>query len=151
MIWVSPTGFKVYQGSMKMKGIRVDTQLCGKVHLRVRIATDEVNLAKQANGIVPNFTHGNDAAHLVKTVNLGTAEGIQNWAVIHDSYGTYAGATPVLASALRRAFCSMYAGTNLLEVWKNEQEARTGVELPELPICGNLNVMDVLDSPYFFG
>ncbi len=123
----------------------------GELRLHLNTPTKEINPYKQSNGVAPNFVHSMDASHLMKTVLRGSAQKLQNWAVIHDSYGTHASDTPVLASALREAFCSLYAKNDVLLQWKTEIEKRTGVQLPPLPEKGDLDIMEVRNAPYFFG
>jgi len=72
--------------------------------------------------------------------------------LIHDSYGTHAGNTPLLAEAIREEFVSMYTSKNVLEDFR-DQLLRTlpeGVELNDLPPLGSLDLQKVLKSPYFF-
>ena len=76
---------------------------------------------------------------------------ITEWAMIHDSYGTYAADTDALHVHLREAFVALYDNVNPLMEFKVAQEQRTGIELPEPPKQGDFDVRLVLDSPYFFG
>jgi DNA-directed RNA polymerase len=151
IVWYAPTGFKVYQGSMKYDSVVVKTQLCGILSLRCAFPTNEIDSYRQANGVAPNFVHSMDAAHLCLTIIEASTSGVQNLAVVHDSYGTYASDTPALARALRVAFCSMYTNHDVLAEWKADQERRTGIVLPDLPSKGSLDISQVLDSKYFFG
>ena len=149
--WKTPSGFLVYQGSMQSTAQKVKTQLCGRLMLTLRTCTDKVDTFKQANGISPNFVHSMDATHLVKTVIHGAASGVQDWAMIHDSFGTYAADTPALAKAIREAFVEMYTEQDVLAEWKKVQEDCIGESLPDLPKKGDLDLQKVLDAKYFFG
>lgn len=151
IVWYTPSGFKVYQGSMKYDSLVVKTQLCGRLMLRIAEPTHKIDSYRQANGVAPNFVHSMDAAHLCLAVIEGTAQGLQNWAVVHDSYGTYASDTPVLAKAIRSSFWAMYTDHDVLAEWKAAQEKRTGLNLNPIPEKGDLDINQVLDSKYFFG
>lgn len=150
LVWHTPTGFRVYQGSVKWETEIVRTQLCGRCELGIAVETAQIDLRKQAQGISPNFVHSMDASHLVLTTLRGAELGINDWAMIHDSFGTYACDTEVLHRALREAFVKLYS-TNILESFRDEVQARTGVDLPILPGYGELDIEDVLEAEYFFG
>jgi DNA-directed RNA polymerase len=96
-----------------------------------------------------------DSAHLMATVNLGTNEGIQDWSVIHDSFGTHAGKVSLLNATLREAFVHQYS-TDWLGRFREEvaeQVAAAGVhdfDLPEVPAKGTLDIEQVRHSQFFF-
>lgn len=169
LVWTTPTGFEVYQGSMKSQSHIVKTQLCGVCKLRIAVPTNEVDSRKQVLGIAPNFVHSMDASHLVKTV--GVSEDITAWAMIHDSYGTYAADTPALHRFIRKAFVDMYTQHNVLQEFYDAAQAELDVryevacrtkdivyakklekaKLPDLPPAGDFNLNEVMNSLYFFG
>ena len=69
--------------------------------------------------------------------------------MIHDSYGTHAHNTPKMANLLREAFVDIYSKNDILgEFRKAALEVLD--EVPEPPELGNLNIYEVLKSPYFF-
>ena len=153
LIWTTPTGFPIYQGTNKIKTRRVYTQLGGDLKLRIGDFTDEFDAVKQGNGAAPNYVHSMDASHLLFTILKAKDQGLDSFACIHDSYGTYACDTDSLRDATLRSFVALYGGWEPLAAFREEQMERTGgaVALPRPPAVGTLDIRCVLDSPYFFG
>lgn len=148
--WDTPDGFPVWQAEYKTDMIRVSTQLAGDFRIRLRPYNDEINPRSMRQSISPNFVHSFDANHLRETVRRGVAEGITDWACIHDDYGTHAADTDKLHRVLREAFVHQYTAHDPLGDFRDFQES-LGYELPELPGKGDLDINDVLNSEYFFG
>ena len=169
LTWTTPTGFKVYQGTMKNISKRIKTQLCGTCLISINLPTNEIDNRKQVLGISPNFVHSMDASHLVNTVALGSD--IQAWAMIHDSYGTYACDTPKLHKYIREAFVSMYKSNDVLVDFCTVAKAAIRnayaealsigdiqtmkdiekTKLPVIPSTGDFDIEEVKVSNYFFG
>lgn len=158
--WTTPAGFPVVQKYMDKKARRIETKIGDRItQLSVQVPTDKIDKPKQKSAISPNYVHSLDAAALMKTVNGCLTQNINNFAMIHDSYGTHAADSVALAATLRRTFVEMFGGegVNLLEQWKNEILASVPepmlAELPDLPVLpatGDLDVGEVLHSPFFF-
>ena len=106
-----------------------------------------MNKSRQANGIAPNFVHSLDACHLMMTIIKAKDKyGIEDFSVVHDSFGTHACDIEQLGIILRETFVDLYGDTNVLETFKQEQK----LELPDLPKFGTLDIKEVLDSEFFF-
>ena len=152
IVYYSPLGFPVYQGSRKIEDLRVSARIGGS-QMKVRIATDtdEIDPRKQRQGSSPNMIHHVDATHLMMCVNSGTAVGIEDFAMIHDDFGVHACFIDKWHEIIRREFVNLHAHFNFLGEFKDAQEELTGLVLPELPPNGDLDLTDVLKSPYFFG
>jgi DNA-directed RNA polymerase len=104
---------------------------------------------RAVQGSSPNFVHSMDAAAMTITITKALHEGIDSFAMIHDSYGTHAADTPVLARLIREAFVEMYTENDVLEQFR--QAALEVVdEVPEVPAKGNLDLSRVLESDFFF-
>lgn len=150
--WTTPAGFPVEQHYKKQKNKRIET-FWGAANLRTQISlnfdTEKLDSRKQAAGISPNFVHSMDASHLMLTVNKALDVGITSFAMIHDSYATHAADTGILASILREAFVEQYS-EDVLESFKQEVSQQIAEELPEVPPKGDLDLNEVLASPYFF-
>jgi DNA-directed RNA polymerase len=158
IVWTTPTGFVVMQNYVDFISQRVKTQLGDSatkrnMHLTVIEPTNKINKRKQTTGISPNFVHSLDASVLVQSVNRASKAGIKNFSMIHDSYGTLAEDSEVLATSLREAFTEMFQD-NLLEKFRDEVCAVLPPELlsevPEIPKFGRLNLNGILTSDYFF-
>lgn len=143
--WITPSGFPVTQVYWEETQHRINTKLCGNAKLSFRRETDEAKKSRHRNGIAPNFVHSLDASHLTLVVNRAKAEGIDAFAMIHDDYGTHAADTARLYTIIREVFVDMYEAHDVLE----EFRAAYGF-LPPPPPMGDLDLRQVLDSPYFF-
>ncbi|WWO60406.1 DNA-directed RNA polymerase [Stenotrophomonas phage SB5] len=143
--WITPSGFPVTQVYWETEEHRINTKLCGNAKLSIRRSTDEVKKSRHRNGIAPNFVHSLDASHLTLVVNRAKAEGINAFAMIHDDYGTHAADTARLYEIIREVFVDMYARHDVLEEFRAAYSF-----LPEPPPMGDLDLTQVIDSPYFF-
>ena len=69
--------------------------------------------------------------------------------MVHDSYGVHAHFVPRMADAIRESFVEMYSETDVLTNFYDEV-IDVIPELEEPPNRGDLDIMGVLDSEYFF-
>jgi DNA-directed RNA polymerase len=150
--WTAPSGFKVLQAYPNTADRTVKTMISGQV-IQLNLSEDlpTIDKRRQSQGISPNFVHSLDAAALTFTVDAATACGLEQFAMIHDSYGTLAADTDVLRECLRQAFCQMYQ-FDVLKSFADEIQAGlpAGVTLPSLPAKGSLDINQVLLSDFFF-
>ncbi|MDE7064511.1 MAG: DNA-dependent RNA polymerase, partial [Desulfovibrionaceae bacterium] len=96
-----------------------------------------------------------DAAALMETVEACLARNVHAFTMIHDSYGTHAADSEILAATLRQVFLHMFGGdTNLLAQWMREVIAPVPLELqanmPSPPPMGTLDVNAVEQAKFFF-
>lgn len=143
--WVTPSGFPAIQAYWEQSVHQIHTQLCGGARLKIVKDKDTPDRNRHKNGIAPNFVHSLDASHLTLTVNAAVAEGITSLAMIHDDYGTHAEDAPALYRIIRERFVDMYERHDMLQEFSDRHPG-----LPELPVLGDLDIRQVLDSPYFF-
>ena len=158
--WTTPVGFYVQQYYREQKGQRVKTKIGDSVVYLTLNTEVESKLAKskQKSAISPNYVHSLDAAALMRTVSHCLDEGIDRFAMIHDSYGTLAADSEKLAGLLRSTFVELFGGKeNMLELWSREVMAAVPTEvlqkidtLPVVPSFGKLDVNDVTKSLFFF-
>lgn len=148
--WTTPDGFPVVQDMRKVETVQIDTQLAGRFQIKVGTRTEDLDKPAQRSGISPNFVHSLDGTHLRATVRKANERGIYSLSVIHDDYGTHAADTDELHKCIRDAFVEQYTASDPLASFKAEQEA-TGIELPDLPPYGSLDINVVRQSRYFFG
>jgi hypothetical protein len=127
MIWQAPSGFLAIQRGFKATHTVVDSRLSAATfklidlaaashqgkHARIRFTSsrlsDTVDERAQAQAMIPNLIHSLDSAHLVLSIALARARGLDDLSVIHDSFGTHACDIPVLSRSLREAFVQMYS------------------------------------------
>ena len=151
--WTTPDGLVVLQSYPKVEIERINVTFGGHT-TRLTVATGyaaELDKAKQANGISPNWVHSMDASHMRATIRQGWREGLRSFSLIHDSYGCHAGNTQALADILREQFVVMYED-DVLARFKRELELQLpdGATLKDLPPKGGLDLDLVKQSRYFF-
>ena len=153
MEWVTPTNFLVIQDYPDLESRRIKTIIDGNIiRLSYREPIDgTVCRGKTISGSSPNFIHSLDASALTRTVNRCLDQGIHNFAMVHDSYGTHCSNVPLMQQILREEFVEMYENNDVLADLKDHAITTLGHdELPELPKRGALDLKQVLKSDYFF-
>lgn len=153
--WTTPIGFPVVQAYPDVEQRRVKTAISGKiVYLTMYRDKDKLNRRRQAQGISPNFVHSADAAHLMLTVVRANQEGIHNFSMIHDSFGTTAGDVETLFQVVREAFVEMYDTVDVLGDFAREigeqLSEKNREKMPPLPAPGTLDISGVIESRYCF-
>lgn len=150
--WTTPAGLIVQQEYKEAHFERINLTFGEeRVRLLVQTGSKSLDKRKQQSGISPNWVHSCDAAHMQLTVCAASDEGILSYSLIHDSYGTHAGNTQVLAEILREQFVQMYSG-NILADFHQEllTQVAEGTDIPLPPAQGDLDLTLVLQSPFFF-
>lgn len=152
--WTTPSGYLAVQDYREEEGEGLNFVVLGRRYqLTINRTGDKLNTRKQSLGISPNFVHSLDASHLMRTVLFCAADGMTDFAMIHDSYGCHAGHAGLLRDNLRQAFVDQYSQP-VLENFRNElleqlpEELQK--ELPPLPPMGTLDLEQVKQSEYFF-
>lgn len=154
LVWLTPTGFPVLQAKEKWRTIQIQSRFQRKTYRpKIQKVSGHLNKDEMASAFAPNFVHSLDAAHMVLTINRCVSKGIKDFAMVHDSYGTYAADIDTLRDELREAFYAMYADRDILGDLK--QQLAAGLrddadKLPEPPKCGSLDLSGVLKSDYLF-
>lgn len=153
--WSTPVGFPVMQAYPDLEKRKVKTSISGKlVYLTMYREKDNLDRRRQSQGIAPNFVHSCDAAHMMLTIVRAEQEGIKNFAMIHDSFGTSAGDTEELFRIVRESFVEMYGEVEVLESFRDEICSQlSDKNIPKvqaLPAKGELDLTGVLDSRYCF-
>ena len=150
--WMIPaTGFGVRQVYPEFKQRQVKTVLQGAVRRpALAVATDKRNTKDHANGISPNVIHSLDAAALMLTVSHAAAEGVESFAVAHDSYATVAADSSVLVRCAGRSFSHLYATHDMLQTLYEQFRAQGGDGIRPPPSKGNLDLNVWLASDYLF-
>lgn len=153
--WTTPSGFVVCQQYQEAKDQRIKTNFCGSiVKFRSTDRADTLDRSKQVSAVSPNFVHSLDASAMMLTLGACVDAGLNSFAMIHDSYGTHAASTDLLAAILREEFVKMYEGTNVLARFREEVAAsltpEEAAELPPVPEYGTLDLRQVLEAAYFF-
>ena len=154
MQWTTPTGFVVYQDIKLTTMYRVNSHLEGRIQLTLHKDIDVIDTRRMQTSIAPNFVHSLDSSHMQKTVCLANDMGIEDFACIHDSFGTHAGNTTMLHGCIRHAFVELHNENVLMSFW-NEQYKRDPRLLKHLPSLldikqGDFDLSHVKKSTHFF-
>lgn len=152
--WTTPIGFPVMQSYPDLQLRRVKTSISGKlVYLTMYKEKDRLDRRRMSSSIAPNYIHSCDGAHMGLTVVRASQEGIKNFAMIHDSFGTTAGDAEELYRIVRETFVEIYDQ----DVFENFREEITGymspakkAAVPPLPARGTLDLSNIIDSRYCF-
>lgn len=153
--WTTPSGFPVMQRYPNYAAKRVKTKL-GDAVVKLTLQQEQATIDKRkmASAISPNFVHALDATHLVMSTEMAEANGVQHFAMIHDSFGTHAANTSKLAACLREAFVELYHETDVLEDFRQQIIRQVDPESIDLikpvPAKGDLDVTCVRESDFFF-
>lgn len=126
-----------------------------RVKANIRTApTDRIDKDKARSAVAPNVIHSMDGSHLMLTVLNASAEGMVDFALIHDSFGTHAGSTARFFDVIRESFVEMYTDYCPFEetlAFAHSVLSDEGIEkLPALPIKGDLDLTEVLLAQYAF-
>lgn len=149
--YTTPLGFPVFQAVRHYTTRKIETQIGGRLQLRIATDTDKLDGRKQRQGSSPNFVHSIDATHMMMVVNAAMERGISSFAMIHDDFGTHACDIQVFQEVIRDEFVNLHAGGDLLSSFKEQHEVRYDAVLPDLPATGDLDIHAVRKSLYFFG
>lgn len=169
VVWTAPTGFPVHQKYVKTKTRKLKPFLYDRaVHLKnpesKGIKRSQISLAepdfktidkkRMANAISPNVIHSLDAAHLLLTILHCQESGVNDFFVIHDSFGCCASDTDEMFVAVRETFIAIYKDWDFFSEF--DKQARSRLADPEnpnlspVPVQSDLDLNLVADSDYCF-
>jgi DNA-directed RNA polymerase len=143
--WRTPSGFPACQDYFEAEVHRINTWLHGPLKIRVLTETAEPDVTRHDSGMAPNFVHSLDAAHLHLTTADAASQGITALAMIHDDYGTHAANAQALFESIRKQFVAMYLACD-----PPADLAAKYPCVPPPPSKGALDIMEVLESDFFF-
>jgi DNA-directed RNA polymerase len=150
MEWTTPCGFKVVHQYYEILTRRSIAKLFNMKELHFgapnkdTIDNSSVNLA-----ISPNYIHSLDASHMWCTINAMLDSGIDQFSMIHDSYGCLAPYVGLMREFTKEQFMEMHKD-NLLLSLKTEIETQLSIELPDCPVTNNLDIEVVREADYLF-
>lgn len=155
ILWTTPDGFPVLQAYKDTKPFRVETMIAGsRVVLTLAQKQDKVDKRLQAQGISPNFVHSLDGTHLRISVVRASEEGMNAFALVHDSFGVHVADTPRFFQLLRETLVEMYSTRDVIETFRDEimeqLSPKQRAKLKETPARGCLDQTAVLESAFCF-
>ena len=158
--WTTPSGFPAIQRYTKPDVKRVKIFLYdreAKLRKQTRVTLHgngpRYDTRKARAGVAPNFVHSLDAAHMQLAICHGLDQGIEDFFMIHDSFGTTAADTWTFYHNIRHAVVDMYEDNCVLgnfEIECRNRLANPDMDLAKVPTKGTLDVRAVLDSEYCF-
>lgn len=149
--WVTPTGFPVLQSYKNSTSQNVSSNINGvATHIKWYSDDDSISVRRQKQGISPNFVHSLDASCLTRSVLAANSEGIYDFSMIHDSYGTHSNKCHLFGSVLRNSFSEIFSKNLLDDFMMQVLNANPRLEILPPPVSGNANIAQVIDSKYFF-
>lgn len=160
--WRSPSGFPAVQRYTTWNKTKVRIYLYdreAKIIKRSQITVRDpeprkIDPRKAKSSIAANFVHSMDAAHMVSTILNCHYQGISDFMVIHDSFATTADNTIDLFQVVRQSFVDQYTTGCVLEQLLEDVRQRLNNPinslLLEVPLKGNLDLSEVLESDYCF-
>ena len=122
-------------------------------HIRTK-PSSKIDKHKARSAVAPNVIHSMDAAHLLLTVLASKDEGYAHFCLIHDSFGTHAGATERFFQIIREAFVEMYEAYDpfeeILDAAKEVLSDKAAESLPQAPEKGSFDLNQILSADYAF-
>ena len=149
--WVTPTGFPVLQSYKNSRAQNVSSNINGvATHVKWYSDADTISVRRQKQGISPNFVHSLDASCLTRSVLSANTEGIYDFSMIHDSYGTHSNKCPLFGSVLRNSFSEIFSKNLLDDFMMQVLTEHPRLEILPPPVSGDADITKVIDSKYFF-
>ena len=152
--WTTPLGFPVQMMCYKKESKRVKTKM-GDSIVKLSIASDTnvIDKRKTSQSVCPNFIHSLDAAVLQLAVVKAKEQGVDNFSMIHDSFGCTVSDNQIMAKAIRDSFCEIYQ-KDVLQDFANEMRQMLFNEknlkkFPVSPVKGKLD-LDLVRKSIFF-
>ena len=151
--WHTPLGFPVQMMCYKKESKRVKTKMGDSiVKLSIASETDEIDRRKTAQSCSPNWIHSMDSSVMMLGVVKAKEAGVDNFSMIHDSFGCTAPDNRIMANAIRDSFCEIYKKDVLMD-FANEMRMMLSEKnlkkFPDMPTKGNLD-LDLVKKSVFF-
>lgn len=156
VIWSSPLGFPVVNEYFGVIEKRLDLTI-NKRRVQPRIILgfdDKLKGSKQRSTIAPNFVHSYDASHLMMVVLEASNRDLNNFLLIHDSFGCLPSDMEEFSKIVKEQFIELYKHNDpfmiiymyAMSVLSNKSKTK----LTPPPEKGTLNLNEVLKSNYAF-
>jgi DNA-directed RNA polymerase len=151
VLYHTPLGFPVYQAAMATDTKMVKTAINGGIRLTVQFHTSDLDVRKMRQGASPNFVHSIDASHMMLVLNASLDAGIEDFAMIHDDFGTHACHIDEFHKIIREQFVLLHTESVLDALYIELSLSHPRQEIPNPPAAGTLDINAVKQSAFFFG
>lgn len=158
--WTTPSGFPAVQRYTKADSQRVRIFLYDRAakalketRVNLKVDNNTADSRKAKAGIAANFVHSLDSAHMTLSILRGLENGITDYFMIHDSFGTLPSDTWKFWHCIRMTLVEMYDDNCVFANYEAECRDRLNVPnmaLMPVPPKGDLDVTDVVYSEYCF-
>ena len=157
LYWNTPSGFPVLYQAFQTNKMKCRSTLLGvkasnkdarikHTHLVIRRRKEDnkpvADKQRYASGISPNFIHSMDASHMALVINSWA----DDFGAVHDSFSTHPNHVEDLLELTKDVFVKMYNHDNFFD----KIEKTFKLTMPIQPVIGDLNILEVYDSDYFF-
>jgi DNA-directed RNA polymerase len=150
--WVTPLGLPVLNLAYEPEMATLKTRFRGgrkRVDLALR-DSDRVDKDDAVRAVTANFTHSMDACHLMMVATVHYDYIGIDMAAIHDCFACLAPHATIFNKAIRGSFFSLYQFNSVLaHISLSTRCAFPGVDVPQAPPFGDLNLKQVHDSTFF--
>jgi DNA-directed RNA polymerase len=147
--WVTPLGLRIVQPYRRAGSGTMVRTLVQTVVLADGEEDTPVYVARQTSAFPPNYIHSLDSTHMMLTARACNAAGIQ-FASVHDSYWTHAATVGTMSRLLREEFVDLHSQPLLAHLREHFSVHHPTAEFPDCPTRGDLDLSQVVNSPYFF-
>lgn len=143
-----PNGFVMVSSYKKFKDkkIKLKTQK-GYMYVNFKDKGTKIQKGKSVNASVPNYIHALDASILYDVIN--TISNALPFSLVHDSVYYRAGDADTFYVQIRESMVNIFS-KDLLEDFKTQIEEMSGLKLPEVPKIGEINIEEIIESPYIY-
>lgn len=158
--WTGPSGFPAVARYTKSTTKRSRIFLydrAAKVRKQTRVNYQEdtftFDTRKSRSSVAANFVHSLDSGHMQLSILYGLESGIQDYFLIHDSFGTLGADTWIFYHSIRASLADMYEHTCVFSQFEKECRNRLSdpnKDLAQVPTKGDLDPASVLNSEYCF-
>lgn len=151
--WNTPNGLPVQQNKFIDSMTVFKMRFSGIIRrVYVHDTPTEIDKLRQRQAISPNFIHSMDACHMQRVTTRMSKEGINNYWMVHDSFGTDLAHAQQLFTMIREEFVKMYQNHNYLQEFLDDVSylLPDGEKIPSIPSKGNLDISQIKDSKYCF-
>lgn len=153
LTWTTPSGFPVEYVCFNtttrkcrgtISGYKTASGGAKTINHVARVPTKTPDIRGFMCGVSPNFVHSLDASHMALVIDDWHGE----FGAVHDSFSTHACDVEELIAKTKQHFIEMYDVDNFFDYIRKELTNNT--DDIEQPALGNLDILEVQDSDFFF-
>ena len=148
ILWVTPDGFTAGMGLTKPRTREIRANWPGvKSRLKIDAIDIVADKGRAGRALAPNYIHSMDATHLRMVQREAKSRGMV-MSYIFDSFATTPDRMDELREITKETMIKLYS-TNRMEELREQWQVRYGVELPDPPTLGALDIGGLRDSKPF--